>query len=175
MFRVEVIGNVGADAVKKEDGGRAFFTFKVAHSESWEDANGNKRERTTWVSCIASEKLGEAVSKYLTKGRKVYVRGRASLDVYSSKIDRCMKAGCSVSVDELELLGGSSDDVPRRLINPDTNTIHDVHKAYYCILDEFPKKKMPAQMVSEHGSLFATDKNGFVFPQVSEPDAQATD
>ena len=35
MFKVEVIGNLGADAQVKDANGTKFITFRVAHTEKW--------------------------------------------------------------------------------------------------------------------------------------------
>ena len=43
------------------------------------------------------------------KGCSVFIEGNISLRVYSSKVDRCMKAGISVHADTIQLLGGSVD------------------------------------------------------------------
>lgn len=164
MFKAEVIGNLGADCTRHEEGGREFYTFKVAHSEKFLKQDGTEVERTQWVSCVLNATLGKAVAQYLTKGRKVYVRGRASLNVYSSAIERCMKAGCQLSVDELELLGGASDDVPGRLVDPETGMLHDVYKAYFIQKPADSIQKMPATLSDGRDKQFAVDKNGFVSP-----------
>ena len=64
MLVVEIIGNLGADAVIKEFKGKKFISFSVAY-ESYTDGQEQKHERTTWVSCL---KYGEsAVINYLKK------------------------------------------------------------------------------------------------------------
>lgn len=168
MFRIEVIGNIGADVVKRNDNGRDFYTFKVAHTEVWENGNQQKHERTIWVSCILNDKMGAAVAPYLTKGRRVYVRGRGDLNTYSSKIDRCIKAGCSISVEELELLGGQSDEVPRRLVDLTTGLIHNVHKTYFIELTGFTDAQLPNELVSEKGERFVVDPAGRVSKKTTE-------
>lgn len=175
MFRIEVIGNLGADCEVRNEGGRKFYTFKVAHSETWADNNGTQHERTIWVSCIMNETLGAAVSKFLTRGRKVYVRGRGDLRTYSSKIDRCIKAGASISVDELELIGSQSEAVPREVIDPENGLIYETYKAFYLDASKFPKGKYPAEFVSKQGARFSCDK-GFLYPvaeQQSQDEQQA--
>lgn len=163
MLRLEVIGHLGADAEKREQDGRIFYTFKVAHSEKYTSADGQSVETTQWVSCVMQEKLGAAVSQYLTKGKQVYVRGRASTRVYSSKIDRSMKAGLTCSVDELELLGGSSELVPRMLADPNTNIAYQVAKAYY-IPQANVIGERPAMLIDNSGQIYGVDENLFITP-----------
>ena len=49
MLVVEIIGNLGADAVIKEFKGQKFISCSVAHTTSYTDAQGQTRDRTTWV------------------------------------------------------------------------------------------------------------------------------
>ena len=37
MLKVEMIGNLGADAEIKDHQGRKFVSFRVAHTEKWTD------------------------------------------------------------------------------------------------------------------------------------------
>lgn len=103
MLVVEVIGNLGADAEVKEFNGQKFIAFSVAHTESYNDRQGQKRERTTWVSCL---KFGESgVINYLKKGTRVFVRGELSTKVYEA--NGTTQAGVNCKVKELQLLGGA--------------------------------------------------------------------
>lgn len=103
MLVVEIIGNLGADAVIKEFKGQKFISFSVAHTESYTDVQGQKHERTTWVSCL---KYGEsAVINYLKKGTRVFLRGELSVKTYEA--GGTVQAGINCKVKELQLLGGS--------------------------------------------------------------------
>jgi single-strand DNA-binding protein len=104
MLIVEVIGNIGADAVVKDFNGQKFISFSVAHTERYTDGQGQKRERTTWVSCL---KYGEsAVLGYLKKGTRVFVRGELSAKIYEA--NHAQQVGINCRVRELELLGGGN-------------------------------------------------------------------
>ncbi len=106
MLIVEVIGNIGADAVVKDFNGQKFISFSVAHTERYTDGQGQKRERTTWVSCL---KYGESgVLAYLKKGTRVFVRGELSAKAYEA--NGTQQVGINCRVRELELLGGSRAD-----------------------------------------------------------------
>lgn len=103
MLVVEIIGNLGADAVIKEFKGQKFISFSVAHTESYTDGQDQKHERTTWVSCL---KYGEsAVINYLKKGTRVFLRGELSVKTYEA--GGTVQAGINCKVKELQLLGGS--------------------------------------------------------------------
>lgn len=103
MLVVEIIGNLGADALIKEFKGQKFISFSVAHTESYTDGQGQKHERTIWVSCL---KYGEsAVINYLKKGTRVFLRGELSVKTYEA--GGSVQVGINCKVKELQLLGGS--------------------------------------------------------------------
>ncbi len=52
MIKLEIVGNLGADAEIKQYNGNKFVSFRVAHSEKWVDRQtGAITTQTTWVSC----------------------------------------------------------------------------------------------------------------------------
>lgn len=104
MLQLEAIGNLGADATIREFNGQKFIAFSVAHTESYNDPQGQRHERTTWVSCL---KFGEsAVINYLKKGTRVFVRGELSTKIYTA--NGTTQVGVNCKVRELQLLGGSN-------------------------------------------------------------------
>lgn len=131
MLQVTLIGNLGAAAEVKVADGREFITFRVAHNESYSDTAGNKVEKSMWIDCTMNCTNGRpAVLPYLQPGTLVCVQGSMSTRVYSSQKDRCMKAGVTIHVQRVELLGGASDPVPRRLYD-DNGVMHEVTKHYF--------------------------------------------
>ena len=90
MLQSIVIGNVGADAQVKNKDGREFTTFRVAHNEQWTGQDGVQHSTTIWVDCIMNGH--PKVTEFLKAGTQVVCIGRATLRVYSSEKDRCMKA-----------------------------------------------------------------------------------
>lgn len=160
MLQAELIGNLGANAeVVTVDGGK-FIKFRVAHTDSWTE-NGERKSRTTWVDCTMSCVNGvvPAVFPYLLMGQSIYVRGTISTRVYSSQKDRCMKAGITIRVVSIELLGGKSDPVPRQLFTTDGATMFDVKKFFY-VNGIWPKEG--TQLIDRHGSIYNVDHNGWV-------------
>lgn len=164
MFRIEVIGNLGADAQVKESNGSKFVTMRIAHSEVWKDEKNEKHEKTIWLDAT----MNDADSKllpYLKQGVKVFVRGNGSLRVYSSPKDRMMKAGATINVREIELVGGSGDEVPRQLVDPADGSLLDVTKHYWVNRDNKGLKKEELyHLVDARGNHFVMNKAGFVTP-----------
>lgn len=164
MLKVELIGNIGADAEIKDFQGNKFVTFRVAHSSKYKDSQGNETESTTWVDVTLNDTESKVIP-FLKAGVKVFVRGNANLRVYSSPKDKMMKAGLQVSAWEIELCGGQSDDVPRQLIDPSSGALFDVTKHYWCNRStDGMKKDEFVELVDKKGHSFMMNYGGFVVP-----------
>lgn len=168
MLKVELIGNLGADVEIKSANGAQFATFRVADTSKYKTNEGEEKTVTNWIDCTMNN-VEAKVLPYLKAGVKVFVRGNASLRVYSSKKDRCMKAGLQVSVTEVELCGGNSDAVARQVIDPNDGTIHDVTKYYWC---DVPTKGMKKDdykgLIDARGNQYLMNNQGFVAPVPAE-------
>lgn len=105
------------------------------------------------------------VFDYLKRGTQVYVSGSAKLRVYSSAKDRCMKAGCTIQVRSVELLGGKSEDIPRVLYDANTGAQVDISKYYNApslVRGEDQPEFVP--LVSRSQERFIADRNGWIQP-----------
>lgn len=164
MIKVEVIGNIGADAEVKESNGSKFISFRVADTQRYTGQDGTEHSETTWIDCTINNAEAK-VLPYLKQGVKVFVRGNLRARVYSSKKDRCMKAGLTVMAQEVELCGGSADLVPRQLVIPESGQLVDTNKLFWVNLtEEQAKLNKSAQLVDTRGKLYERDTNGFVTP-----------
>lgn len=104
MLRLEIIGNLGADAEKKVVNGSTFVAMNVAHTEKFTDrTTGEVTESTTWVSTTINWNC-DAIFPYLRKGAKVFIRGFCRLKVYTGH-DGQKHAGINLSALEVELCG----------------------------------------------------------------------
>lgn len=106
MIKLQVIGNLGKDCIVKEVNGKTVINFSVAHSERYKDAQGNQKERTTWVEC-AYWTDRTAVAQYLTKGKTVYAEGSPEADAYTNKEGQ-VAATLRMRVQNIQLLGGNN-------------------------------------------------------------------
>ena len=116
MFKIEVIGNLGADAETRVSNGATYVAFRVAHTvKSVDMQTGEVVREAVWVSC---SKAGDCTNlmPFLRKGTKVFVRGNAQLKVYTGH-DGKPHAGINLFVHELELCGSQVGDAPSVVSN----------------------------------------------------------
>lgn len=164
MLKVEVLGNLGADAEVKESNGSKFVSFRIADTQRYKDKEQKDVETTNWIDCTLSNAESKVIP-YLKAGVKVFVRGNGSLRVYSSKKDRCMKAGLQVAVIEVELCGGNTDAVARQVVDPTDGSIHDVTKYYWTdIPTKGMKKDDLKELLDVRGGQYLMNNRGFVAP-----------
>ena len=103
MFKLEFIGNVCQDATIKEFNGRKLLAFTVAVNEYYTDQQGQKHEKTTYVSCLKSVFNEQStLGMYLKQGVKIWVSGTPSVRGYTK--DNVVFGGQNCKVNDLELL-----------------------------------------------------------------------
>lgn len=167
MLKIQVIGNLGADAELHQSNGSEFISFRVAHTESI-TRNGVQTDSVTWVDVTMNGNGGQLL-QYLKKGAKVFVDGNLALRVYSSKKDRCMKAGATCFARTVELCGGSSDVVPRELITHDGILLR-VNKYFH-----IEEQQYFNQIVFDKNmNQYATNENGWVLPVATTTNSNET-
>jgi single-strand DNA-binding protein len=84
--KVILVGNLGKDPeVRHTASGKAVARFSLATSEVWNDAEGNRQERTEWHNIIVWGKQGETCAQYLAKGRQAYIEGSIRSRSYDDK------------------------------------------------------------------------------------------
>lgn len=169
MLQATLIGYLGADAEAKSTNGNEFITFRIANTDKWNDESGQVHEQTTWVDCVMNGK--PKVFDYLKKGQLVYVAGSISLRVYSSAKERCMKAGMTINVRQVELLGGKSDDIPSVLFTGDGKEQVHVGKYFYSPAavgeDGKPKSRI---LCSKSGERFVQAIDGWITRDIAQPE-----
>lgn len=95
-------GRLGKDAeLNRRTTGEPVLNFSLAV-----DVGTKQEPKTMWIECALWGKRGEALQQYLTKGMKVTVTGRISLDEYTSKQDGSKRTAMRVTVSEIDLHGG---------------------------------------------------------------------
>lgn len=108
MLQLEVIGNLGSDAEIKEIGGKKYVSFSVADSYRATDAQGNRTERTNWVSVLWYGDGGR-LFHYLKKGTQVFVRGRMSIKDWTDRSGQ-KQFSINATASEVTLCGSRGGD-----------------------------------------------------------------
>ena len=106
-----LIGHVGKDPeIRYTQGGEPIASFSVAVTERW-GKGPEKKEHTEWFQCTAFSPLAEIVSKYVTKGKQVYLEGNTRTEEWTDREGHLQKAK-KVMVRQLVLLGGGGQREP---------------------------------------------------------------
>jgi single-strand DNA-binding protein len=103
-----LIGNLGADPeLKYTPTQRPVCTLSLATHEVFKDKAGARQERTEWHRITVWGEQAESCSKYLSKGRSVYVEGRLQTRSWDDK-DGKKRYSTDIVADRVVFLGGGS-------------------------------------------------------------------
>ena len=84
--KVILVGNLGRDAeLRYTPGGAAVATLNLATTETWNDKEGQRQEKTEWHRVVLWGKQAETLSQYLQKGKQIYVEGRLQTRQWDDK------------------------------------------------------------------------------------------
>ncbi|HVZ93559.1 MAG TPA: single-stranded DNA-binding protein [Phycisphaerales bacterium] len=85
--KVMLMGNLTRDVEVRHlpSGNQSVAAFGLAVNRQFRTAEGENREEVTFVDCEAWGKTGETLSKFLKKGRPVFIEGRLKLDQWQDK------------------------------------------------------------------------------------------
>ena len=147
--KIIIVGNLGRDPeMKYTPQGQEVCEFSVATSEKRKSSNGELQEETTWFRVSCWGKLAEVASKYLAKGRQVYIEGRLRAREWTDKEGKT-RTSLEVFGSELKLLGSRNDS------QPNTNTNSDSASA--SAKASFPPSVKTAKAVSQPASKPSID------------------
>jgi len=86
LNKVMLLGNLGADPeLRMTQSGQAVLKLRLATSETYLDRNKVRQERTEWHSVTIWGRRGEALSKILEKGSRIFVEGGIRTSSYEDK------------------------------------------------------------------------------------------
>jgi single-strand DNA-binding protein len=108
MIKLQLIGHLGRDVMKKEVNGASVFNFPVAVNERFKNAQGLLEERTTWVDCSLWDK--ENVAPYLTQGVMVFVEGTPKVEAYVNSHTGVLSGALRLRVFSLKLLSRREEE-----------------------------------------------------------------
>jgi single-strand DNA-binding protein len=112
-----VVGNLGRDPeMRYTQNNTPVATFSVATTDTWNDRNGEKQERTEWHRIVAWGRLAEICGQYLAKGRQVYIEGRLQTREWEDQNGQ-KRYTTEIVAREMQMLG-SRGDAPARQDGP---------------------------------------------------------
>lgn len=107
--KVILLGRLGsAPDLKYTPGGAAVAKFSLATSEVWTDKNGQKQEETTWHKVVVWNKMAENCTKYLDKGRQVYIEGKISVVSWDDKQTGKKMYATEIVANNVQFIGEAS-------------------------------------------------------------------
>jgi single-strand DNA-binding protein len=108
--KVILIGNLGADPeLKYTPSNRPVCNLSVATNEVFKDKAGQRQERTEWHRVTVWGEQAEHCSKYLSKGRSVYVEGRLQTRSWDDKEGK-KRYSTDIVADRVVFLSGASGE-----------------------------------------------------------------
>ena len=109
LNKVILIGRLGQEpTIRYMPNREAVCNFSIATSESWNDRNGQRQERTEWHNITMYRRLAEIAGQYLKKGSQVYLEGKIQSRKYQGK-DGIERTAYDIIANEMKMLGGGND------------------------------------------------------------------
>ena len=128
-LKLEIIGNLGSDAVVRDVNGAKAIGFSVAHSEKYKNVSGVDVENTTWVNCTIWKYRDQSVeiAKYLKKGTMVAIEGFPSVRGYQNQQGQ-IAASMECRVTFIKLLSAKNAETQPIVNNPNTPQEENIPK-----------------------------------------------
>jgi single-strand DNA-binding protein len=106
--KVILVGHLGKDPeVRHLDGGVTVASFPLATSETY-NKDGRKIEQTEWHNIVMWRGLADIASKYLQKGKLVYIEGKLRTRSFEDK-EGHKKYSTEIVAENFTMLGRKSD------------------------------------------------------------------
>lgn len=119
LNRVSLIGNLGKDPeVRYTQSGTAVGNLRIGVTERRKEGEEFK-DQTEWVSVVCFGKTAENASKYLQKGRQIFVEGRLQTRQWEDKATGQTRYTTEVIANQLLFLGSAKDQGSSSFAKPD--------------------------------------------------------
>lgn len=106
--KVILVGHLGKDPeVRHLDGGVTVASFPLATSETF-NKDGKRVEQTEWHNIVLWRGLAEVASKYLQKGKLVYIEGKLRTRSFEDR-EKVKKYVTEIVAENFTILGRKSD------------------------------------------------------------------
>lgn len=108
LNKVTLLGNVGTDPKVGGNDASRNCTFSFATTEKYTKNNGDVVESTEWHRIVTFGRLADFVSRYVTKGKQMYIEGK--IHTRSYKDDNNVEHYVTeIIANEIKLLGKKND------------------------------------------------------------------
>jgi single-strand DNA-binding protein len=118
LNKVFLIGNLTRDPeLKFTPQGTAVCKLGIAVNRQYKSSDGELKKQTDFFTVVVWGKTGENCSKFLAKGRPVFIEGRLQTRSYETQ-DNQKRSVTEIVADNVQFLGGrddraAADDQPR--------------------------------------------------------------
>lgn len=112
--KIILMGNLTRDPeLRSTTSGSSVTSFALAVNRTWNNAQGERQEETSFIDCEAWGRTGETIAKYVSKGRQLLVSGRLRQDTWQDKDTGKNRSTLRVVVEEFSFVsdgnrGGAS-------------------------------------------------------------------
>lgn len=107
--KITLVGNLGKDPeLRYTPQGDAVCSFSMATNERKKDKSGEFQNVATWFRVTLWGRQAETASKYLTKGRQVYIEGRLRMEEYTDREGNIQKT-LEVNGTDMQFIGSRED------------------------------------------------------------------
>ena len=107
--KVILIGRITKDIeLKSTPKGTALAELSLATNRSRNDEHGQRQEETTFHDVTLWGKTAELASKYLSKGREVYIEGRLHMEKWQDKATGQNRSRLKIVGERMEFLGSGN-------------------------------------------------------------------
>ncbi len=132
--KVVLLGNLTADPeMRTTPNGQNVTSFSLAINRTWNNANGERQEETSFINCTAWGKTGETIAKYVSRGRQLLVSGRLQQRTWQDKDTGKNRSAVDVVVEEFSFVSdgsrsgeGGSSSAPRGKSSTKEPVIEDI-------------------------------------------------
>lgn len=105
--KVILIGNLTRDPeLRYTPKGSAVCEVGLAVNRKYKLESGESREEVTYLDVTFWGKQGETVSKWMKKGRPLYIEGRLQMDTWEDKTSGQKRSKIRIIAEEFQFLGG---------------------------------------------------------------------
>jgi single-strand DNA-binding protein len=109
--KVILMGNLTRDPeTRVTPNGVTICKIGLAVNRTYTTSDGEKKDEVTFVDCDAIGKTGEAISRWMSKGKGILIEGRLRFDQWEDKTTGQLRSKLGVVIEHFNFIGGRSED-----------------------------------------------------------------